>query len=100
MEFGILDGRMSVDIFIEYQGERIAVESDGYHHFYRSQSKGFKPMGGTLARNRMLEWAGCRVVSLPFFERGKDMAYEEMVQYIQSKLLGEQFECLPEFIEA
>eukprot|EP01026_Neomeris_dumetosa_P068897 TRINITY_DN6774_c1_g1_i1.p1 TRINITY_DN6774_c1_g1~~TRINITY_DN6774_c1_g1_i1.p1 ORF type:complete len:533 (-),score=48.67 TRINITY_DN6774_c1_g1_i1:176-1567(-) len=90
MELGIFDNRMTIDIALEYQGQKVAVEVDGYPHFTWSKVNGYLLTGKTLSRNRLLEWDGWRVVSIPFYELSKELPLHARKRYLQKKLLGEE----------
>jgi hypothetical protein len=53
-----------IDISLDYLGRRIAIEVDGPSHFIKTADGAYKPNGETLLRNRLLEGAGWRVVSV------------------------------------
>ena len=73
----------SMDIAL--RDRRIAIEVDGPYHFFRNV-----PMrtGATRLRDRLLEWAGWTVVSVPFFEFDELRTKDAQTDYIQGKVLA------------
>ena len=55
-----------IDISLRHPSLRIAIEVDGPSHFIKTAAGAYKPSGETLLRNRLLEGAGWRVLSVQF----------------------------------
>jgi len=59
----VLNEGYSLDLVVDWRGERLAVEVDGPSHFV-----GCVPTGATLFKRRQLRHFGWRLVSLPYWE--------------------------------
>jgi hypothetical protein len=55
-----------IDISLRHPRLRIAIEVDGPSHFIKTADGAYRPNGETLMRNRLLEGAGWRVLSVQF----------------------------------
>ena len=68
----------SIDVLVEFDGKRVAVEVDGPSHFVgRSQ----QPTGATLLKQRQLRHFGWQLVSVPYWEWGKQWQRGERLKY-------------------
>ena len=56
----------TIDIVLEIDGQRLALEVDGPTHFLKEPQRTLN--GSTLLRNRMLRAYGWTVLSVPFFD--------------------------------
>ena len=59
----LLEEGYSLDLVVDWRGERLAVEADGPSHFV-----GRVPTGATLFKRRQLRHFGWRLVSVPYWE--------------------------------
>ena len=59
----VLEEGYSLDLVIDWRGERLAIEVDGPSHF-----AGREPTGATLFKRRQLKHLGWRLVSVPYWE--------------------------------
>jgi very-short-patch-repair endonuclease len=80
------DGLFCVDValFVR-EGVRVAVEADGSSHHTRNEPH--SELGKTVLRRRLLEAAGWRVVSVPWFE-WRAVAASDRVAYTRGKIRG------------
>jgi len=62
-EVTLLDGGLSVDVLVQYKGQRVAVEADGPWHYTRSAPR--RRNGKSALRDRMLIAAGMAYVAVP-----------------------------------
>ena len=70
------------NIDIALLDRRIAIEVDGPSHYLNTQRR----TGSTLLRNRALDGAGWKVVSIPFFEWDALKSMSAQKEYIHGKL--------------
>ena len=83
----VLEEGYSLDLVVNWRGERLAVEVDGPSHFV-----GREPNGATLLKRRQLEHFGWRLVSVPYWEwndqdhREKSKEREQRAAYLLSLL--------------
>jgi len=81
----VLQEGYSLDLVVDWRGERLAVEVDGPSHFV-----GREPTGATLLKRRQLEHFGWWLVSVPYWEwdelSDKKTTREQRAAYL-SKLL-------------
>jgi len=59
----VLEEGYSLDVVVDWRGERLAVEVDGPSHFV-----GREPTGATALKRRQLKHFGWRLVSVPYWE--------------------------------
>ena len=59
----VLEEGHSLDLVVDWRGERLAVEVDGPSHFV-----GRVPTGATLLKRRQLRHFGWRLVTMPYWE--------------------------------
>ncbi len=76
------DGLFTIDIVIEVEGRRLAVEIDGPSHFTQPHRT---VNGETAYRNMALAARDYTVVSIPYFEWDHLIA-EQQLQYMQRRL--------------
>ena len=80
----------SLDLVIDWHGERLAIEVDGPSHF-----SGREPTGATLLKRRQLKHLGWRLVSVPYWERDErthqdqSMAHRQRAAYVSTLLSPE-----------
>jgi len=81
----VLEEGYSLDLVVNWRGERLAVEVDGPSHFV-----GREPTGATLLKRRQLEHFGWRLVSVPYWEwnelRDKAKEREQWAAYLSTLL--------------
>jgi len=86
----VLEEGYSLDVVVDWRGERLAIEVDGPSHFV-----GREPTGATLLKRRQLKHFGWRLVSVPYWEwgelahRDKAKEREQRVAYLSALLLEE-----------
>jgi len=81
----VLEEGYSLDLVVDWRGERLAVEVDGPSHFV-----GREPNGATLLKRRQLEHFGWWLVSVPYWEwdefRDKAKEREQRAVYLSTLL--------------
>ncbi|MEW5304942.1 MAG: hypothetical protein WDW36_007516 [Sanguina aurantia] len=66
MEVDVAGGMFSVDVGLVVDGQAVAVEVDGPHHFCRNVQN--HPLGSTVARDRSLQALCDHLIVVPWFE--------------------------------
>jgi len=81
----VLEEGYSLDLVVDWRGERLAVEVDGPSHFV-----GREPTGATVLKRRQLKHFGWRLVSVPYWEwdefRDKAKEREQRAAYLSTLL--------------
>ena len=82
LEYITADGLFSIDLAIV--DRHVALEFDGPSHFARNT---LEPLGHTRLRDRLLSAMGWHVVSIPFFEWGRQHQPEQRDAYVNQRLM-------------
>ena len=79
-----LDDGYSIDLVVEWRGDRVGVEVDGPFHFL-----GREPNSATLLKRRQLRHLGWRLVSVPYWEWDEVVgSSQRATKYLASLLDG------------
>ena len=79
-----LSRRLSSSRLDTLSTSRFATEVDGPSHFLRDNAHGNHcPNGSTQLKQRLLQAAGWRLVSVPFYEWDRLMGTQEQHEYLQ-----------------
>jgi hypothetical protein len=77
-----------LDIAYEQRGKKYAIVIDGPENYFPKEDKESKPMLNlaTQIRNQLLEKAGWKIISIPFYEWSELKTDKEQQQYLREKI--------------